>query len=342
MPSQPLMAVGFGRLVNTTTLGQVLDVAVPLAAEAEDQITSACVSAEVTVAEGVLPPPVVHVRLEPSAVATNRLLHVTTTVRIHEPVVNVTVSVACPSRLSRQFVVFVDPPATPSERGAPPSVGSIAIEPAGGASADLSRAAAPVADSRAARPEAAADVAEAPLRPVPGAPVASQMKAESASAVARHPARTLDRKRRRGPVVERHARAVPRLELERRAVGPTAMPVLPAEVAAPGVSAAMASGAASAVTSVDADEVARSQQKNIQSLQQQLDTLQAESDASKASLAQMQRRLDAAEATQATHWVSYVLIVGGAVLLLALGLLMGRRAVGSRIRSPWGNVGEEA
>jgi len=113
--SQPAFAVGFGRISHTTSLGQMLDFTVPVSAEAAEQLTSDCVSAEVFLGDNRVPPSAVISRLEWSADSAVRVLRVSTTVRVDEPVVSVTLAAGCPTRLTRQFVLFVDPPAQPSQ-----------------------------------------------------------------------------------------------------------------------------------------------------------------------------------------------------------------------------------
>ena len=119
LAAQPSMAVGFGRVVNATTLGQPLDITVPVSADPTEQITAECVSAEVMVGDSVLPSPAVRLRLDPSPDSAVQWLRIHSSVRIAEPVLNVTVSAGCASRVSRQFVVFVDPPLSAYETSVP-------------------------------------------------------------------------------------------------------------------------------------------------------------------------------------------------------------------------------
>ena len=344
LSSQPLMAVGFGRLVNVTTLGQSLDVSVALGADVNEQITSNCVSADVVVGDSALPQPAVRTRLEPAGSSGARVLRVTTTVRIHEPIVHVTVSVACPSRVSRQFVVFVDPPLTAFEPGIPMAE-PVAVAAAPVAAASAAPIAAP-SEPMPVRGEDGAPGASA-VAPLPG-PVATPparltarsaaSKAASAKAAAARRSQAAARKARRASALDARSRSVPRLQLER---GSAALSVAPIAATAPALVASAASPtpvAASATGPTDVERTAELQQEAIRSLQQRLEKLQAESEASGKSIAQLQARLEKAEASRSTGWLGYVLAAVAAALLLWIGLLIGRRASAARRGPTWWNA----
>jgi hypothetical protein len=111
--SQSTFAVGFGRISHTTSLGQMLEFTVPVTADGTEQLTADCVSAEVFLGDNRVPSGSVSSQLEWSADSSVRILRVSTTVRADEPVVSVTLAAGCPPRLTRQFVLFVDPPPQP-------------------------------------------------------------------------------------------------------------------------------------------------------------------------------------------------------------------------------------
>lgn len=347
LSSQPLMAVGFGRLVNATTLGQSLDVTVALGADITEQITPDCVSADVVVGDSVLPHPAVRVRLEPPGSSGARSLRVTTTVRIHEPIVNVTVTVACPSRVSRQFVVLVDPPLTAYEPGiavaTEPTAAAPVPAPAPVTAASAVSAAAwsepvtPRGDDAAAGSAAPARLPESTTPPsTRRAAKSSASKAASAKASVARRSQVAARKARRASPVS--ARATPRLELERGSGAPSAATVAAAASAAVESAAALPASAASAAVPIDAERTAELQREAIQSLQLRLDKLQSESEASAKSIVQLQARLHDAETSRSAGWSSYALTAAGAVLLLWIGLRIGRRASASPPGSPWWNA----
>ncbi|HOX67902.1 MAG TPA: hypothetical protein PKV56_08535 [Burkholderiaceae bacterium] len=339
LSSQPLMAVGFGRLVNATSLGQALDVSVALDADITEQVTSDCVSAEVVVGDSVLPRPVVRVRLEPAGNASTRSLRVTTTVRIHEPIVQVTVAAACPSRVSRQFVVLIDPPLTASEpalaAAEPPAVATPPASPA----TSVSVGALPDPGFAQGISDAAAGSGVLAPPPAPAPPASARRATRSTSKgvasgakAARRAQAATPRKARRASVNQARARSSPRLELERGA-GPLAAAAASAPLAVAGVLPVAL--AASAAASSPAESVAELQREAIQSLQQRLDKLQADSEASSRSIADLQARLRAAESSRSTGWLSYALAAAGAALLLWFGQMIGRRAAARRPGTPW-------
>ena len=109
--SQSADAVGFGRSSHTTLLGQTLDLVVPVTADGTEQLTSECVSAEVLVGDTRVAPSAVRSRLEWVADSGARVLRVSSSVRIDEPVVTVTVIVgAAPTASAAR--VHVTTPAT--------------------------------------------------------------------------------------------------------------------------------------------------------------------------------------------------------------------------------------
>ncbi len=339
--SQSLMAVGFGRLVNATTLGQSLDVAVALSADATEQITPECVAADVVIGDSVLPRPAVRVRLEPPAAHGTRLLRVTTSVRIDEPIVNITVSVACPLRVSRQFVVFVDPPLSAAEQAVAVAVDPPAAAPASVTAAAVNATPEPVTARSAAdlaRPDAAAPSPEPPVtRPPRRTARPSAAKAASSKAQFARRSQAAARKARRGVSTEARARsATLRLELE-RATGPApaAPRVAAATAALQPVAFVPTAVAASAAAPSDAERAAEGQRVAIEALRQRIHQLQVDSDASGQSVAQLQARLQAAEASGSAGWFWYAWAAAGAALLLWIGLLIGRRSAAARPGTRW-------
>ena len=88
-------AVGFGRSSHTTTLGQSLEMVIPITADSTEQLTNDCLSAEVLVGDTKLHPSSVRSRLDWLGGSGVRVLRVSTSARIDEPVVTVTVAAGC-------------------------------------------------------------------------------------------------------------------------------------------------------------------------------------------------------------------------------------------------------
>lgn len=103
-------ALGLGRPVTASSLGQSLNVLVPLQLDSGEVFLPECVSAEVQAGEARLPKAAVRVGLEAAPDGTLRALRVLTQAVIEEPIVVLNLSVGCPARLSRQFTLFMDPP----------------------------------------------------------------------------------------------------------------------------------------------------------------------------------------------------------------------------------------
>ena len=335
--AQPSMAVGFGKVVNATTLGQPLDITVPVSADPSEQITLRCVAAEVIAGDNPLPPGALQWRLDPSPDSGVQWLRIRSSVRMVEPVLQVTVSAGCASRVSRQFVVFVDPPLSAYESGVP-----TAVEPAAAPSDVTSR------DSRlgaggmsaAGSGMARADGADAAGRPASSRAQRRQAKsaaAKRASAEAQS-ARAAVRKSRRAAVASQRSRAsASRLQLERSAAlavvpGITAGASAPTAVDVAASAAAMVAAAASAAS--EAERVSEVQREQIAELQRRLEQSRLDTEVSNAAAAKLQARLDAAEVPRySLPWLG-ALTVSVAVLLFGLGVLLDRRRMARRPSRP--------
>lgn len=107
-----VMALGFGKVSNVTGLGQPLNFSVVVRLDADDALEPGCVHADVVVGDRPLGADTVRARLVRVGASGERRIRVTTTVPIDEPTLSVTVRAGCPARLTRNFVVFADPPHT--------------------------------------------------------------------------------------------------------------------------------------------------------------------------------------------------------------------------------------
>lgn len=208
------MALGFGRIDSATVLGQRLDFASQVSVEPQDALTDSCVSAEVTAGDSRLAPEQVQVRLTGPANATQKTVRVTTSVVIDEPIVSVNLTIGCTSRVSRRFVVFVDPPLINLARAEPSPAASVnlpavpdgaARSPAGAAPANGTAqtaveavptppptrlaSAQPVRPRPAPTRTEAAPRADPPRRPAPRRSSSSEPARPRAVAVAAAPAR---------------------------------------------------------------------------------------------------------------------------------------------------------
>lgn len=179
--AQSASALGWSRADQAAVLGRPLSFSATLRLDPGDVIAPECVRAEVMSGDRVLPAALVHVHAEAAADAL--AMRVVTEPSIDEPVVAVTLAIGCPTRLSRRFVLFADPPsaAAPTMAAAVPQSRPVDL-PAPGASAAAAAtppatvtasaaAAGPRAEPRRRPPAPAAEAA--PPRPRPAVPARS-------------------------------------------------------------------------------------------------------------------------------------------------------------------------
>jgi hypothetical protein len=194
-------ALGIVRAPTQVTLGATLNFAVAVQVASDEQLAQPCITAEVLQGDQRIAPSTLYIRVEPGPVAEERIVRVTSTTAIEEPLVSITIGLGCANRIERRFTVLADPPLVtvaaapdaptpPVARNDAPSVAPRS-EPAASAPpprdgvASIGNTAAPSTAATAPRP-AAPSVATAPR-------AASPVAAASAPPVrrtARAPANT--------------------------------------------------------------------------------------------------------------------------------------------------------
>lgn len=102
-------AAGIGAGATGAVMGQPLDFAVQVRLEPGVPLEPQCVSAQVTVGDRRLPPPLVRTVVEMVGVDLARV-RVITQQAIEEPVLDIDLTVGCQARMVRRFVVLADPP----------------------------------------------------------------------------------------------------------------------------------------------------------------------------------------------------------------------------------------
>ncbi len=331
-------AVGFGRVSNSTQLGQPLNFSAGVRLDPDEVLPRECVSAEVQAGDNKLQPQQVRVTLEGGADAAGRSVRITTTTLIDEPVVTVSVTLGCNAKVTRRFVAFIDPPLVNAAQTAPvetlppqrldSQVAPIVTMVQGGDAPARSarraeRSAAPTRD-RASTPaqRVAAESSGAPREPVPAR--ADQPKRPSGAL--------------RQPSVARAAPSGSRLQLEAAtpvaartaaAAASAGMPVL--AVAPPLAPAEPASSA----KRDDAAELLAKERQRIQSLEDGLAKVRSDSQATQAALAALQARLKAAETERYANPLVYALAWISALLALAVAGLWWRQSRASRSAQWW-------
>ena len=105
------LALGFGHIPGSMPFGQALDLSVPVRLDAGESLAPGCVQAEVHVGEQRLAPGAVVLTLERRGEARDDMrLRIRSATLVQEPLVAVNLTVGCNGSVSRQFVVFADPP----------------------------------------------------------------------------------------------------------------------------------------------------------------------------------------------------------------------------------------
>ena len=338
----PAQAVGFGRIVNATQLGQPLNFAAAIRLEADESLPRECVSAEVFSGDNKLQQGQVRVTLEGNAESNERTVRITTNALIEEPVVTVNVTVGCTSKVTRRFVAFIDPPiinlaqaaSTENSSLPPPQVDSQVVPIVAVVQGNATPVGTPARKERAPRTAAARPatrpVAVAPARQVATAPVAPALRKPSPRVVAVRPAASA---------------GTARLELE---AAPTvvarAASAAVTAVATPAAAITSANAMPSTQTASAAPADAQAQQlererERIAVLEQGLAKLRVDAQATQQSVAVLQARLREAESERYANPLVYALAWLSALLAAAVGVLWWRQTRASHASQWWAATG---
>ncbi len=308
------LALGFGRIPESMPFGQALDLSVPVRLDAGDSLTPGCVQAEVHVGEQRLAPGAVVVTLERRAEARDDMrLRIRSATVVQEPSVAVSLTLGCYSSVSRQFVVFADPPDRRADTilAAAADVPSAPVRPVA-ALAPLSTQ--PQAEMRR---QAAVTTSAAGSRPASDGerPMAKQASRSAQVDAAGPPiqatsmpaslAATAERTKRSAPA------AAPRLKLEEAEELLRA-----ATLAVAAQDAALASASQAAST---AQAAASAAEQRLVALESNLSTLRDEASAHRAAMDQMRSRLAEAEDQSRMQTVLMAIVAALGALTLWLG-----------------------
>jgi hypothetical protein len=154
-------ALGLGRPQVLSALGKPLDAAIPLTLADGESLTDGCLRAEVSAGDARVPAGLLQLRVEGEP--GQQRIRLQSLVRIEEPALRITLALGCPMRLTREFNLFIDPPASGTPTAAappPPPLAAAAAAPAPAPAPTATEAARTVAEAPAARPRA-------PARPRP-------------------------------------------------------------------------------------------------------------------------------------------------------------------------------
>lgn len=321
-------ALGFGQSSTVATLGQRLNITVGLRQDESEFVDVECVSAEVRTGDNRVPPQNVRVTIEGAPGDARRLIRVSTTTVIDEPIVTIKLAVGCPPSVSREFVALADPPVVQLAAQAP--------EPTPPA------AAAPSAPPQRAEAEGVTTArAPAVAAPKPAAPATPRRRApRPSSATVRAPSQQVARPAgAAGPAVAAPVQRGPAPEVRDRlrldAARLPAPPPQPASAPPPGVveaaaadqAASAAAVAAAAASAASAAEAARAADvERLRALEESLAKLREEMRGSTQELTALQARVQRAEAERYANPVVYALAGLSAVLAMALGAALFRRS----------------
>jgi pilus assembly protein FimV len=346
-------AIGFGRVSNTTLLGQSLNFEALVRLGPDETLTPECVLAEVSAGENRIVQPLINVQVETLADPGLRRIRVRTSNSIDEPVVTVQLTLGCDGKVTRKFVAFVDPPefrlAQSSEVGQPPAASAPA--PAAEPAVAVAAAPTPAAVKAPTQPRSTA-------RPARRAGGSVQPTKRRSTAVAAAP-----QTRRSAPTGASMARPAPepvsRLKLEpappilsaKAASAPSAPPIATASAAsaAPtGVAAssaetvALAASAPASAASAAAEQVAAEllagERSRLQALEESFKRVRDETQAAQKALLALQARVKEAEAQRYANPLVYALAAISALLALAVAGLWWRQARAQREAKWWGTV----
>lgn len=321
-------ALGFVRMINGTQLGQPLNFAAMVRLDGEETLARECVAAEVLVGDNRLQPSQYRVTLEPGNVPYERMVRVTSPVLVDEPVLTVAVTVGCGSRLTRRFVVFIDPPLLNLARSEQP-----ATLPPQRVESQIAPLADIVEGDRNSAPPRQR-IQPRPPRSRATAGVSSGGGADAAaSPAATAPAEPRPGRANRMAAAPRPRTSGPRLRLE---PAPPMKPVAAAASAAPSdvggtsadaVTAAALAAAASAASAADAaGQQLAAERQRLKTLEDSLAQLRSESQATQKALAALQTRLSQAESERYSNPLVYALAWLSALLAVAVAAMWWRQS----------------
>jgi pilus assembly protein FimV len=364
------MALGFGPTRNLTTLGQPLNFAATVVVDADETVSRDCVKAEVFAGDNPVAARHVRAVLEVTRDPGQRIVRVTTSIAIDEPVVTLEVSIGCGSRISRRFVAFIDPPAMHLAETVAPSetvpLPSSRIDSQVAALADVARQA--DASRRRAESNARGDDSERPPRAPRRAPrTPAPVVVASATPVADTKPRKPPTAARRNESKTRTALAAAprtggaRLQLDpprmlaalRLTPTPTAPAAVPTTIAPANPAAAagpasaplmlahaetdplLAQIAAAAAAAAGASTPALTPaQERVQLLEAEVARMRGESQATQQTVAALQARVRQAEEARFRNVLVYILAATTLLGLLAAALLWWLRPR-QRSRARW-------
>jgi hypothetical protein len=356
-------AVGIGRPVASQVLGGLLDIPVSVRLTEGEALETECIMAQVQIGDLRVPGYDLHFAIEATRDPLERVVRVSAPARVDEPVVSLSLTAGCRTRMTRHFTVLADPPGSLASvnTAEPPTMAVAAAGRADPVEPPLPRistsdgvmtiptalppsppeppVAAGVASTpaarRAAKPPNQATAPVAANRPAPRASARAPHRGSSraALAAASKPAGTVKAGNRTASATVAESRPRLKLDLSEAIVQPGSSAVALAASAAafaapsPTAMAATATATASAAGATDAasaaEAAASAAQARVRQLEQQVQRLMAESAAQRASAT----RVTAAQSAERGEDIGWLPPMLGLLLALvsALALWLGFR-----------------
>jgi hypothetical protein len=308
--SGPAAALGFGEVRANALLGQPLNLALPVTLADGETLTSDCVSAEVQAGDSRLLPGTVRARVTQGRDPSEAIVRIISTVAIDEPVVNVTVSAGCPTRVTRSLVVLADPPLvtvdTPATATAP-APAPAALPRTTAVASDSTPSSAPIAP--AARPPRATR----PATPPRAARAAVPRDTDAAPTTEAVPQpRSRPSTARAAPARAPEPEGRPRLQLDGAQVA----------TASPAVAEAEAQAASARAAASAAEAAASAAQQRLKDMETEVARLRADAKAQTEALIELRKQLaqDRNRGTEAGWLMPALIALAGLLGAIALWL----------------------
>ena len=303
--ANPVMALGVGRPLTQSSLGQPLNILFPLRLNPAETLAADCVRAEVVAGEARIPANLVQVLLEGENDPSVRAVRLQSAVQIDEPIVTVNLSLGCPARFTRQYTAFIDPSNLRGSAALPSVAEPASVEFATRNDSPALRAA---LTSVEARPAALPTAATAPLMPSAASFAPSLVTAAKPAAPARQSKQKLPTDRQASGLPRPAGKALSEASSKAPSKAPFKVPsaMLASSTRSPGMTAAAPQGrlrldaSEPAVVAAVAVDLAASQAEllatmaQLETLGQNLGSVQREQRATQSRLLAMRAELEAA------------------------------------------------
>lgn len=318
-------AATLGRAQGSVWIGSPLNLAVQVQFADGEDISSACVEADVFHADARLDASRIHVTVEPGAQAQGGLVRITSSIPVDEPVVTVYLRAGCLQKSSRRYVLLAELPsdvATPTSVSIPSRVATLPLAP-------RTDVPAPTAQTAPAAPHPGLASPRPERKSRPAGDLEQTPKPDKVAYRAPEPVQTSNRVAT--PTNTQFARVSgkSRLKLDLLDLveerGPTLkssseLSILPTD----NLQIRAEAAALWRTLNASPEEVLR-QAARVQQMASEVDSLTTLTAKNQRGLADLEARLQKAETERYANWLVYVLGALLLAMLIALALLWRRR-----------------